>query len=83
MIPASIRVIDILLLKSAPIIIRGHASEDPILATGTSALLKLSGAYPFACWIACPHSWAATPTAATDVELHTESDRLSVLFDGL
>ena len=31
----------------------------------------------------CPHSWAATPTAAMEVELYTLSERLKVLFIGL
>ena len=38
-------------------------------ATGTRAVLSLSGRYPVSCCMTCPHSWAATPIAATEVEL--------------
>ena len=33
--------------------------------TQVNLLSRKIGAYPFACCIACPHSCAATPTAAT------------------
>ena len=53
----------------SPMMISGHAAIEPKFATGTSAPRIESGAYPTECWTACPHSWAATPIAATDAEL--------------
>ena len=58
----------VLLLKKNPRIINGHAIELPKFATGTRLLLNFSGTYPVACCTACPHSCAATPSAATDVD---------------
>jgi len=58
----------------------GKASWEPKLATGTTADLRARGAYPWACWMACPASWAATPTAATEADPGAES--LKVLVRG-
>ena len=54
MIPRFKNSMDDWLLKSRPIRINGHAIVLPKFATGTSAPRILSGAYPVACWIACP-----------------------------
>ena len=40
---------------------------EPKLATGTRAVLIWSGTYPLSCCMTWPHSWAATPMAATEV----------------
>lgn len=70
----------VLLLKKNPRIINGHAIELPKFATGTRLLLNFSGTYPVACCTACPHSCAATPSAATDVELYVASEVSASLF---
>ena len=64
-IPKSIIICDELPPINNPAIINIHESLEPQFANGTNALLIEIGAYPFACCIACPHSCAATPTAAT------------------
>ena len=46
----------------------GQQRAEPRLTTGTIAPLILIGTYPTSSWIAWPHSWAATPMAATDSE---------------
>jgi hypothetical protein len=51
----------------------------PRLATGTHADRNLRGAYPLACWIACPTSCAATPNAAILHSWKTGSLRRSFL----
>lgn len=67
----------------SPISMSGHDMAEPIFAAGMMADLMVSGAYAFACYMACPHSWAATPIAAMDLEPYTLSDRLSVCSLGL
>ena len=62
--------------RNKPKRIIGHERAEPILAIGITAALILIGKYSSSYCIACPHSWAATPIAATDVELYTESDNL-------
>lgn len=61
----------------------GIAAEEEILTIGKIALLIPKGAYFDACWIAWPVSWAATPSAATEVLSYTVSDKFTVLFEGL
>ena len=39
---------------------------DATIVTGTIAIRALSGAYAFACWMSCPVSCAAMPSAATE-----------------
>ena len=50
---------------------------------GTSAERIFSGAYAFACCIACPHSCAATAAAAMLAELYTPSLKFTVFVAGL
>ena len=61
--------------RISPSTMIGQESREPILANGTEKERSFNGAYPSWCWIACPHSWAATPIAATEVDPYTESDR--------
>ena len=56
---------------------------DAKLTTGTRADLILRGAYPLACWTACPHSCAATAAAATEHEENTPSLSATVFVAGL
>ena len=53
-----------------PSIIKIQDAFDAKFTTGTIAPLIVSGAYPLACWIAWPHSWAATATEVIDVPLY-------------
>ena len=69
-------------LKIIPRSISGIASLDPILAAGTKRVLNERGAYPLACCMACPLSWAATPIAAIELLEYTLSDNLSTFLDG-
>ena len=65
-----------------PIRIIGQESCAPMLTTGTIEPRRRSGTYSDASCIACPHSCAATPIAATEVEPYTLSDKFTVLVRG-
>ena len=69
-------------LKRSPKSIRGKNNLEPKLTAGTIMLLRDKGAYPLACCIACPVSWAATPMAAMELLEYTLSDNLKTFLDG-
>ena len=60
----------------------GNQACEAKPAAGTSAPRSLKPASPRACWKACPVSWAATATAATELELPTGADSRIVFERG-
>ena len=71
-----------LLYKNIPINAKGTPKNEPMRVIGITAFLSFKGAYPCACWHACPASWQATPTAATLVASKTSCERQISLFLG-
>ena len=60
----------------------GNQSCEAKPVAGTSAPRKRKPASWWASWNACPVSWAATATAATELELPTGADRRMTLPRG-
>ena len=59
-----------------------NQDREPNAAIGQIAERMVIGTYDFACWMACPTSWAATAVAATERPANTTSLRFTLLVRG-
>ena len=59
-----------------------YDNELPRFASGNNAVLNFKNAYPCACWIACPTSWAAIAVPATVGLLKLSGDNTTLFLTG-